>query len=267
MAVRDEIREQRKKLKGQGFKAHWDYFWEYYKIHTIVAVIALIFLGVLIRDISNNKPYALYALFVNSKGTDAQSYLQDEFSSYAGIDTSKEQVLVDNSANFLSSSMDQTVLATSEKIMALLSAKEMDVMVADEQTLYHYASQETFTDLRSVYSSDEIKELEDAGKLLYIDKGFMDYLASDEYTAYLTSRKYDKSNKYAVMAAKYDEEFEYDIPSKDEMDDPVPVGIILDDSAALMACNAYPDATPVVGIVVNTQRQDVAKSFVEFLMK
>ena len=32
-SVYGEIREQRKKLKGQGFKAHWDYFWEYYKIH------------------------------------------------------------------------------------------------------------------------------------------------------------------------------------------------------------------------------------------
>ena len=28
MAVRDEIRQQRQKLKGQGFKAHWEYFWD-----------------------------------------------------------------------------------------------------------------------------------------------------------------------------------------------------------------------------------------------
>ena len=56
MAVRDEIREQRQKLKGQGFKAHWDYFWEYYKIHTIVAVCALIFIITIVRDITGKKP-------------------------------------------------------------------------------------------------------------------------------------------------------------------------------------------------------------------
>ena len=70
MAVRDEIREQRQKLKGQGFKAHCEYFWEYYKIHTIVAVVAIILLVTFIRDIANRKPYALSDLL------NAQAHLQ-----------------------------------------------------------------------------------------------------------------------------------------------------------------------------------------------
>lgn len=267
MSVHEEIVEQRKKLKGQGFKAHMDYFWEYYKIHTIVAVIVIIFLVTLIRDISNNKPYALYALFVNNRGMNTQEYIQNGFIEKAAIDTKAEAVLVDTASNYLSSSMDTTVVATSEKIMALLSAKELDVMVGDEQVIYHYGTQETFMDLRDVFSEDELKKLDESGLILYVDQGYIDYLDSEEYSNYIISKKYDESNKYAVMAANYDETFEETIPDKTEMDNPIPFGIILKNSAALKECDAYPEETAVAAIAINTPRPERSIEFVEYLMQ
>ena len=83
MSVRDEIKEQQKKLKGQGFKAHWDYFWEYYKIHTIVAIVVLIFVIITIRDVTDNKPYAVYSMFINNRGMDTQTILQDGFQMFS----------------------------------------------------------------------------------------------------------------------------------------------------------------------------------------
>ena len=266
MSVHDEIVEQRKKLKGQGFKAHWDYFWEYYKIHTIVGVIIVIFLVTLIRDIANNKPYALNAMFINNQGMETQTFLQDGFAEFAGIDRNSEAVLVDTS-NYLSNSLDSAAVATSEKIMALLSAKELDVMVADEAVLYRYGAQDTFTDLREVLSEDEFKKFEEAGQLLYVDQGYIDYLASEEYSDYIMNHKYDVNNKYAVMAAKYDETYEEIIPDLSEMDKPVPVGIIVKDSAVLKECGAYPDKIPAVAITTTCQRIDRAKQFIEYLMK
>ena len=38
MAINDEIREQRKKLKGKGVKAHLAWFWEYEKIPTLAVL-------------------------------------------------------------------------------------------------------------------------------------------------------------------------------------------------------------------------------------
>ena len=35
-SVHDEVKEQQQKLKGKPFKEKWAYFWEYYKIQTIV---------------------------------------------------------------------------------------------------------------------------------------------------------------------------------------------------------------------------------------
>ncbi len=265
MAVRDEIREQRQKLKGQSFKAKWEYFWEYYKIHTIVAIVAVIFIVTFARDIANRKPYALYSMFVNNQGMDTQAMLQDGFAEYAGIDTTKESVLVDTSSNYIGSSIDTTTVATSEKIMALIAAKELDVFVTDIGSAYHYASQETFMDLREIYSKEELDAMSD--KLFYVDQAYADYLASEEYTTYITNGKFDPNNKYAVMADKYNETFQYDIIDPSEMDEPVPVGFKLDDSAALSECGAYPNETPVAAIVVNSERIDTSKKFIEYLMQ
>ena len=265
MSVRDEIKEQQKKLKGQGFKAHWDYFWEYYKIHTIVAIVVLIFVAITIRDIANNKPYAMYAMFINNKGMETQNILQDGFAEYADIDTANYAVIVDTSSNFMSSIVDTTSVATSEKIMAMLAAHDLDVIVGDENTMGRYASQDTFIDLRTIYSEDELKELSDS--IFYVDQGYIDYLNSEEYTTYITSGEYDENNKYAVMAKQYEEDFTYQRVDKEDMDDPVPVGFILDNSKALESCQAYPDEAPIAGIAINTQRVDAAKSFVEYLMQ
>ena len=265
MSVRDEIKEQQKKLKGQGFKAHWDYFWEYYKIHTFVAIAVLIFVAITIRDIANNKPYAMYAMFINNKGMETQSILQDGFAEYADIDTSSYAVIVDTSSNFMSSIVDTTSVATSEKIMAMLAAHDLDVIVGDENTMGRYASQDTFIDLRTIYSEDELKELSDS--IFYVDQGYIDYLNSEEYTTYITSGEYDENNKYAVMAKQYEEDFTYQRVDKEDMDDPVPVGFILEKSKALESCQAYPDEAPIAGIAINTQRVDAAKSFVEYLMQ
>ena len=264
MSVNEEIREQRKKLKGAGFKARFEYFWDYYKIHTIVALAVIIFVVTMVRDIANNKPYALYAMFINSSGTDAQSILQDGFIQYAGIDTQKEDVLVDTTANYVSSSLDTTAIATSEKVLALISAKSLDVMVADENTFGHFAGQETFTDLRDVFSEKELSQMDD--RIFYIDQSYIDYLASDEYKDSILSGKYDSSNKYAVMVAEYEESLSFPILSPKDMENPVPVGIKLTDSSVLTESGAYTSTSPVAGIVTNTQQVGNSKLFIEYLI-
>ncbi len=267
MSVNEEIREQRKKLKGQGFKAHWDYFWEYYKIHTIVAVIVIIFIVTFTRDMLNKKPYAVYSMFLNAVGLETQEQIQNGFAEYAGIDTAKEVILADTTSGFSLANMDNSTVATSEKIMAVMAAKELDVIVADTNSFGHYSALETYADLRDIYSTEELDAWDSQGLLFYVDRGYVDYLSSDYYTDYLTNGQYDKSNKYAVMAAEYNETFQFPVQDKSEMDDPIPVGILLKKSTILKETGAYPQDTPVAGIIINTQRPDNAKTFLSYLMQ
>ena len=265
MSVNEEIKEQQKKLKDMSTKAKLAYFWEYYKIHTIIAIAAIIFIITIVRDIANNKPYALYAMFINVEATDSQYALQDGFAKYANINTDNEAILVDTNANFLSSTTDSSAVATSEKTMAVISAKTLDVMLADENSFAHFAGQETFMPLTEYFSEDELKEL--SGRIFYIDQSLIDYLLSDKYTDYILTQKYDESDKYAKLAANYQETFEFPIMDYEDMENPVPVGVILENSDILTKTGAYVTKTPIAGIVSNTQRKDNAKQFIEYLMQ
>ena len=38
MAMKDEVKEQQQKLKGKTTREKLEYFWDYYKVHTILAL-------------------------------------------------------------------------------------------------------------------------------------------------------------------------------------------------------------------------------------
>ena len=177
MAVRDEIRAERKKLKGKGFKANWDYFWDYYKIHVIVGLGVILMIAFLVRDIVNNKPYGFYAMMLNSGASMAQEYFETGFEEYAEIDTEKYTCLIDTSASFSTLMYDDMTLASSQKIMASLSAKELDCIVADIPVMLYYGNQDTFLDLRPVYDAAQLEAFGD--KVVYVDRKYLDYLASN----------------------------------------------------------------------------------------
>ncbi len=268
MSINEEIKEQQDKLKGQGFLAHLEYFWDYYKLHTFIVIFVIVLAIVLGRDIMNKKPYAIYALFINCQGMDTQDYLQDGFYEYAGIDRNVEACVCDTSSNYISTTIDSSAVATSEKILALISAGEIDVIVSDESNSMRYAAQGTFRDLRDIYPEDVLKELSENDDLFYVDKAYIDFLASEEYTDFVTSGEYDKNNKYAALAAKYSATLVYDHMDKEEMENPVPVGVIIKDSTVLKESNAYPDGNDVIAcIVTNSQRVDTAITFIDYLMQ
>ncbi len=72
MAMRDEVREQQNKLKGKTFKEKLNYFWDYYKVHTIALVFAIIVISVFVKDIVTNKDNAFSAVILNSYAHDTQ---------------------------------------------------------------------------------------------------------------------------------------------------------------------------------------------------
>ena len=86
-SVMDEIREQHKKMKGKSLKEKFQYFWEYYRVATLVTILVAVFLGNLIYTVATAKDNALYAVFVNGyTDMDTEEYMAG-FDEYAQIDT------------------------------------------------------------------------------------------------------------------------------------------------------------------------------------
>lgn len=263
MSVHEEIREQQKKLKGQGFKAHWDYFWEYYKIHTIVVIVAIIFISMLLHDVLTSKPYGFYAVMLNSGASSAQDILEKEFVEYTDFDSENYDCFIDTSSSYNLSVIDEMTIATSQKMMANIAAAELDVLVADSDVFTYYANQETFADLRTVLSTAQLEAVSD--RLVYVDQSYLDYLNSEAYQDYISTGNFDETNKYAVMADNYNKDFKMPSTDKDTMEEPVPVGITVSDSTVLSGSGAYYNSSAVAGVVINSKRPALAAQFLYFL--
>ena len=236
-----------KDLEGQGFKAHWDYFWSYYHIHVIIITAVIVFVFALVRDIVSQKPYAINAICINAADyVDALPSISifddstsERFAEYAGIDTDEYSVSIDTNVNFSKDGLTSMDMTVSEKIFAQVASQDLDAMAADFDIFRSYARSQMFADLREVLEPSELEAFEEKGLVWYIDMA--EVTAFDEYSKTGT-----------------DEPFEWKEADAPEMTDPVPSGLWIKKPAA--------DDGALCGVIVNTKRVETAVDFLRFLV-
>jgi hypothetical protein len=216
----------------------------------------------------------------------------EDFAGYAGIDTSSYNVLIDTNQTLSTSSYNTYDVSTQERIMAITAAGDLDVMIADQSVFEQYARNSYMTDLRDLMSEDELKKYD--GYIYYVDGAILKAIedgtyeqASSENTADNESQGSQDdpsvagSNSAATDETISDEEISYMLgisspssivseddfvlPDPDSMEDPVPVGIILSDTAFMQSTNTYAGSVPIFGIIGNSSRTDLAIKFLEYL--
>lgn len=251
MALRDEVREQREQLKGKSFKEKWDYFWYYYKAHTIITILTIIVVAIFIRDAVNSKDYAFSALMLNSNGSGIQESLQTDFAEYAGIDTETYECYIDTSATLSYERMSQMDLAMSQRIVAMSQTSGIDAFISNTEPYSNYAQAMMFMDLREVLTEEEYKKHEP--NFYYFDAAIVD-MNNNEMV-------YDENGNPQVVDTTVD----HSDPST--MKDPVPVGIYLKDSPKVKELNLYPDAEepPIFGFVYSSEQMENAHLFLKYL--
>lgn len=189
MALQDEIKQEHKKVKDMTLKGKIKYFWDYYKIHTIVGILVIIGIAVFIRDfISSNRPMYLDAIMVNTildyedpKGID------DDFAEYANVDRDTYNLSIDTSVSISMEFNDEMSMAAAQKIMALFQAKSIDVLVGPEEIIDYYAVSDAYDSIYKYLSKEQISLLEENGYPIYygvcegvvVPAGF--YIGASEY--------------------------------------------------------------------------------------
>ena len=170
MALRDEIRNEQKKLKDMPLSGKLKYIRYYYRIPILVGILAIILLIVFVRDWTrSSRPYFLHAVAINTILSYDEEYgdIGADYLSYASVDTDKYNCTIDTSLRMDLEGGDQMTMASEQKIMGLFSAGEIDVIMAPEEIVNYYASAGAFTDIRAFLSEEQIKSCEDAGYPLY----------------------------------------------------------------------------------------------------
>ncbi len=267
-SVIEEIKEvQKKAFATMSFREKLAYFWDYYKIHTIAAVLVIVFVLGFINSYRSNKPYAFYAVLLNAASTeenrDASVIWADEFQEYAGIDPEAYQVNIDTSMALSDEGGSQYEAANRQKMAAMMQIGDIHAIVADTETFESYAALETFYVLTDIFSEEELAPYADS---LY----YTDAAAFDE----------DTGDTLEEMEAAREEVYARVIDHSDPsaMEKPVAVGVRIPKTGNKLAdagyyayleerqdtFQGYPSET-VIGIPLSVENPELALQFLAYI--
>ena len=328
MAFRDDLKKEKKKLSRLSFGEKLQYIFDYYKFCILGVVVLIGLVWSVGSTILHNKPTGFYAMLLNAGGQDlsgqADEVAGEEFAEAAGLDDTKQKILVDTSATFNPNDQSQFSMAQNAKIAALYQSHEIDVMVADPGIFTYYALNGSFVDLRDVLDDETLAAYEAAGQVYYIDQHVQELLDQTDYgdleemslgadetiansdtlrkadassdatagdtrlaseadiksetgveqstgaaaSGNTTSETLDEMSAFAANLmglATVQPREDFVMPDPAKMQKPIPVGIVLTDAPWLAENALYQKTTPIFGFAVKSERQDAAKSFLQFL--
>jgi hypothetical protein len=259
--IRDEIREERKKLKGAPFKKKVSYFLHYYFIWTVLVVAVVIAIVLLTRAFLNRKTNAFTAVFLNSEEKDANQgpTLEKRLEKKWSL-SSREAVELDFTSTLHSGkNRDESDMGTITMLAADVREKSLDALVCDPQNFNDFASQSMFLDLRKVLSEEELGKLQ--GRICYIDQadsGQADSNQADSNQGDSNQENLDQGDSNQQNSLSTD-------PT--EMKNPVPVGVILSDSSYFKEHSLYQKTLPVLGITNTGKHRSRSRELLLLLLK
>ncbi len=253
MPVMDEFKEERESIKNKSFKEKLDYFWYYYKVHTIVGIFVLILAIVFIRDAVNKKDYAYYCTFLNSFSMDAETGFMDEFAKTTDVDLDKFEVRLDDTTRFSLDGYDQTSMAMVQRFVAMIYAGDIDNAVMEKSLFTNYAKNETFMDLRQVLTPEQIEKYKD--HFYYIDRAEFDAAEEADF------------GEIAESNAPVLKEDTVDRKNPEAMKDPIPVGIFIEDDlrGKITEYGFYPEDEVIVFGFLTETHADLGRQFLDWL--
>ena len=248
MPVMDEFREEREALKHGTWKEKISYFCDYYKWHVVITIAVIISVVSLGYQILTRKDTAFYAAMVNAiEQTSSEEYMQS-FAEYAGIDLEEYEIMMDTSMRIDLNTLDEITISSSEKLLANIAARNIDVLITDTAIMAQHAYGDTFVDLREFLSEEQYAKYEP--HFYYIDQAIVD----------------EKNAGYRNLDDNYTPEYP-DPRNPEAMQNPIPVGIYLDDTCTLRNYYYYAEGDVIAGVVGNTERAETASMFLDFVLE
>ena len=242
MPVMDEFREERENLKNASFKKKWEWFWEYHKLHVAIGGFIAFFVISMVHHILTAKDNAMYGFFLNAYDDDVKNdTFVTAFAEDLEINLKEYQLLIDTSLQYIPNSMDTNSYNTTQKIMVTMAAGDADFLAADDESFAYFATIDSFYDLREIFTPEELEKLND-----------MDVVRA-------RSEIVDSGNfsDYSIPV--------YDNFTPEEMADPVPIALCIENCASLKDTYYFPEGPYPLGIVINTKNLDTTLQFVKHI--
>ncbi len=249
MAVMDEFQEEREALKHGTPQQKLQYFWDYYKWHTIVAILVITAIVYVIHFYATRKEEMFCGAILNCYALENADAYNQGFVSYCGYDPEDYSAFIDSTVNVNFEEFDANSSASAEKLSMYIAANQLDVIVAEEDIFSHYAYGGVFNDIRTALTEEEVAEYE--SRFYYVDLP----LVEATYKAEM----------------EFDTTFQPTLPDPDRpelMEEPIPVGIYVDDSKGLSENYLFrEEGKAVFGIVSNAPDRELSIKYLEYLLQ
>ncbi len=247
MTIKDARKEQRESIKNRSLKERFSYFWEYFGMKTIAAVLAVVVVIAFIFTMATKKEYAFTGVFF---GAQAQPHAEEYVKEYAnstGIDLSKYKVTVNCNPDIR---MDQQVTQEIHDYMqtfaSMVSTNSVDCYAGNEELFLYYAYLGYAADLRTVLTEQELAAL--APYLRYIDNALIEKQERED--GGLTDAFFQRG----------------DPTHPEQMEDPIPVGISLEVAEASFLAHYRFCEDGVIGICATSSFPKNAQAFLRYCM-
>lgn len=251
MPLMDEFKEERETLKNAGFKAKWDYFWEYNKTRIIIISMFAFLVIAYIYSVLTTKEEAIFVSLLNSvPGNPEAIYnLEEDYAEYAGIDTEEYEIVMDTSISLSESGLGQAVSDAVQRLTAYIASGKIDLIIGGSDMFVTEANQGIFVDLRTVLTEEEIAAYEPY--FYYVDQAHIDMIKKPEYLLDIT--------KELPKAP--------DPRKPEEMEKPIPVGLFVSHLNKISDAYYFSGDYSALGILVNAPHPEKALQFVEYVFE
>ena len=253
MPVMDEFQKEREELKTKSFKEKASYFWYYYKWWVIGILVAIICIINTVRGILNRTENLLLVYLLNVyEQESASEQITEAFLTENEIDTSKYNIEL-NANLTISDDYATDTQANQQIIAAHIFSGELDMVITDELLMQMYVYNGYLLPLSKYLDEDFITA--HADDLYYIDQIQLEELQ-------------EKMQENPTLS--YDDFTLKDPTKPEEMEQPVAVGLLLDNCEKFNANYESMDESMehmIVGVIGNSSHIELAGKFIRFLWK
>lgn len=161
--------EKKTKLSEMTAKERIGYIWDYYKWYILLAIVGVIVVITIIRNLTSRKEDVLYVLMVNADtliNEEEPSDIFDEFLIGEGYDPAKEEILVNTSIRYLGGGAASDIYGM-QAMTTILGSGTSDVCVMDEEVYTMEASEGAFLPVQFYLSEEELETLSD--RILWVE--------------------------------------------------------------------------------------------------
>ena len=266
MAVMDEFREEREKLKNASPEKKWKYFKDYYLMWVIVVVVILAIAVPILWSVIFHKEEALHVCMINFVGDDnAQDDIVSSFMDMSGTDRKKKNIVIDTTIFISSKSRSESAVSADTADGMQMSEGNADTSDISVQS----SADGTVSENDEDYSvMDTVKYgYEDEQKLAVLTvTGTCDLIITGEdlFTQFMAQ------GYFSPLSEIYSETQLQTLADEGRLlyQDGEAVGIYMDDAPVLKSSYYYNgEGTPRIaaGYLANSSHKELAAVFIDFL--